>query len=261
MRHWSDTTTQPTTDRGRWVEIDPAVLLSSVQQCCHVVAQQFPRTHLRALGVTNQRETTLVWDRTGRPLYNAITWLDTRTHDLVHDLIAKYGSRDHWRERTGLPLTTYFSALKLKWLIDHVPAVKQAVAAGECHFGTVDSWLIWNLTRDTVKQVAPVHVTDVTNASRTLIYNLNDQKWDAEICRELDIPLHVLPQVRSSAEVYGHVCTGHPFEGVPIAGVSAHLTRVAAHRSIFSASETSSQPWLVSSVCRRAMPRTRKHLS
>jgi glycerol kinase len=236
-----------TTSPRRWVEIDPQALLSSVDECCKVVSEQFPRAQLRALGVTNQRETTLVWDRTGRPLYNAITWLDTRTHDLVHQLVAKYGSRDQWRARTGLPITTYFSALKLKWLMDHVPAVKHAVTAGECHFGTVDSWLIWNLTRDTVKQVAPAHVTDVTNASRTLIYNINDQKWDEEICRELDIPLNVLPIVRSSAEIYGHVRTGHAFEGVPIAGVSTRLTpvtvRCALTVAIFSVWAINNQPW------------------
>lgn len=242
------------------MEIDPHALLSSVDECCQVVAQQFPRAQLRGLGVTNQRETTLVWDRHGQPLHNAITWLDTRTHDLVHQLIAKYGSRDQWRARTGLPITTYFSALKLKWLMEHVPAVKQAVSAGECHFGTVDSWLIWNLTRDTAKQVAPVHVTDVTNASRTLIYNIHEHGWDAEICRELDIPLAVLPIVRSSAEIYGHVRTGHAFEGVPIAGVSLRLTPVnvaVLNGAIFSAWAINSQPWSVSSACRRVTPRTR----
>jgi len=177
--------------------------------------KNIPVSQVVALGITNQRETTVVWDReTGRPLHNAVVWLDTRTHETVTRTIARTGSKDSYRTATGLPIASYFSGLKLRWLLDHVPAVKQAADAGKCCFGTIDTWLLWNLTGG---PRGGVHATDVTNASRTLLFNINTLQWDAEICRELDIPMSVLPDVRSSSEVYGRVADG-PFRGIPIAG-------------------------------------------
>jgi glycerol kinase len=159
-----------------------------------------------AVGITNQRETTLVWDKdTGRTYYNAIVWQDTRTAELVNEL-SRDGGQDRLRTRTGLPLATYFSGPKIKWILDNVEGVREAANAGKAIFGNIDTWLIWNLTGR--------HVTDVTNASRTLLMNLETLAWDEEICNLLGIPLSMLPQICSSAEVYGHTKEDGPFGGV-----------------------------------------------
>ena len=165
--------------------------------------------------ITNQRETTIVWDKlTGRPLHNGIVWLDNRTADIAADMIQRTPTKDkdYYRPITGLPIHPYFSALKLRWLLNNVAGVKGAAAGGNLMFGTVDSWLLWKL--------AGVYATDVTNASRTLLFDLNKREWSREMCDFFEIPLSVLPTVRSSAEVYGcigaEVCAG--LRGVPIAG-------------------------------------------
>jgi len=173
-----------------------------------------------AIGITNQRETTVVWDKhTGKPIYNAIVWQDTRTDVIINELAAN-GGQDRFRLKTGLPLATYFSGPKLKWILDNVEGAHTKAANGDLLFGNIDTWLIWNLTG--------VHITDVTNASRTMLMNLSTLNWDDDILRELDIPRAVLPQVRSSAEIYGYVGAGSPrpkqgestspLHGIPVSG-------------------------------------------
>jgi glycerol kinase len=163
---------------------------------------------IAAIGITNQRETTLVWERqTGRPVFNAIVWQDTRTDAICNEL-AQSGGQDRLRAKTGLPLATYFSGPKIKWLLDNVPGLHARANAGELLFGNMDTWIIWNMTG--------VHVTDVTNASRTLLMNLKTLDWDDEILQLLDIPRSLLPRICSSSEVYGivHGALG----GIPLAG-------------------------------------------
>ncbi len=168
---------------------------------------------LAAVGVTNQRETTVVWDRTtGRPVHNAIVWQDTRTDTICNDL-SKDGGQDRFREKVGLPLATYFSGPKIRWILDNVPGVRERAERGEVVFGNIDSWCIWNLTGGVN---GGLHLTDVTNASRTMLMNLKTLDWDDEILGILGVPRAMLPQIRPSSEVYG-TCK-EPLPGVPVAG-------------------------------------------
>jgi glycerol kinase len=168
---------------------------------------------LAAVGVTNQRETTVVWDKTtGRPVHNAIVWQDTRTDTICNDL-AKDGGQDRFREKVGLPLATYFSGPKIRWILDNVPGVRERAERGEVVFGNIDSWCIWNLTGGVN---GGLHLTDVTNASRTMLMNLKTLDWDDEILGILGVPRAMLPQIRPSSEVYG-TCK-EPLPGVPVAG-------------------------------------------
>jgi glycerol kinase len=172
---------------------------------------------LAAVGITNQRETTVVWNKqTGKPYYNALVWQDTRNDRIVAELAAD-GGQDRFRPQVGLPLATYFSGLKIKWLLDNVPGLRQAAESGEAIFGNIDTWLIWNLTGGTN---GGIHVTDVTNASRTMLMNLDSLSWNAEIAGLMGIPLSMLPDIRSSSEIYGHTLAAGPFgEALPIAGI------------------------------------------
>ncbi|KAA0160544.1 hypothetical protein FNF27_01476 [Cafeteria roenbergensis] len=177
---------------------------------------------IEAIGITNQRETVLIWDRvSGKPLYNAIVWMDSRGAPYCDAVAAKVGGVDGLRERTGLPLAPYFSASKLAWLLEHVEGVRAAVESGEAMAGTIDTWLVWKLTGGTD---GGIHVTDVTNASRTLLMDLKTLAWDEELCRMFGLPaeaagsLGTLPRICSSSEVYGHVATG-ALRGVAIAGI------------------------------------------
>lgn len=164
---------------------------------------------IAAIGVTNQRETTLVWEKsTGKPVYNAIVWQDTRT-DAIISKFARQGGQNRFRRKTGLPLATYFSGPKIKWILDNVPGAKAKARKGELLFGNMDTWLIWKLTGE--------HVTDVTNASRTMLMNLKTLDWDEEILKVMGIPRGMLPQVRSSSEIYGSILGG-AFAGIPLAG-------------------------------------------
>jgi glycerol kinase len=168
---------------------------------------------IAAIGVTNQRETTIVWDRkTGIPVYNAIVWQDTRTDGICNEL-EKQGGQDRFRVKTGLPLSTYFSGPKLKWMLDNLPEVRAKAEKGELLFGNIDTWIIWNLT-------GGKHITDVTNASRTLLMNLNTLDWDDEILDLLDIPKNMLPKICSSSEIYGYVKTDSisSLQGNPVCG-------------------------------------------
>lgn len=217
-----------------WVEEDAEEICATAETCLAAAASFAAARGLRvaALGVTNQRETTVAWDRTtGRPLSAALVWLDTRTRDLVAQARARMaGEAEAWvRARTGLPLATYFSAGKMAWLLAHVPAVGTAARAGRLALGTVDAWLLWRLTR------GAVHATDVTNASRTLLMDLRARAWDPELCAFFGVPLDALPEIRSSSECYGRISVspssdsgpgsgsnsalaGTPFEDVPICG-------------------------------------------
>ena len=203
-----------------WVEHDPSEIW---QRTCQVIRDclKLPTVsagEIAAVGITNQRETTVVWDRaTGKPLHNALVWMDTRTSDLVATLIAKLGSQDALRATTGLPLSTYFSGLKLKWLIENVAEVRNAVDERRALFGTIDTWLVWNLTGGAK---GGCHVTDVTNASRTMLMDLATLTWDKRACDTLGVPMHVLPEIRSSSEVYGYTTPDGPFgRKVPVAGI------------------------------------------
>ncbi|XP_077392459.1 glycerol kinase-like isoform X1 [Festucalex cinctus] len=205
-----------------WVEEDPREIIQSVYECMEKTCEKLRQLNIdigniKAVGVTNQRETTLVWDKeTGEPLYNAIVWLDLRTQSTVERLINKAPgkNKNHLRHKTGLPISTYFSAVKLRWLLDNVNTVRQAVLSGRAMFGTVDSWIIWCLTGG---RNGGIHCTDVTNASRTMLFNIHTMDWDHELCSYFDIPMELLPKVKSSSEIYGWMKTTS-LEGVPISG-------------------------------------------
>jgi glycerol kinase len=195
------------TPRPGWVEHDPDEIIERVRTCIRVALREAgaDARAVAAAGISNQRETTVVWDRrSGRPVHDAIVWQDTRTADAV----ARIGDIDRYRARTGLPVSTYSSALKLAWILDHVDHDPTDLL-----FGTIDTFLIWHLTGGADHGV---HVTDVTNASRTMLMDLERLEWDAGICEELGIPMSVLPKIRGSSEVYG--TGGFDLEGVPIAG-------------------------------------------
>ncbi|MEU6217911.1 glycerol kinase GlpK [Streptomyces sp. NPDC047022] len=200
--------------RPGWVEHDATEIWSKVQA---VVAGALAKAGLRsdelsALGITNQRETTVLWDRaTGKPVHNAIVWQDTRTAALCGELGGSDG-QDRFREQTGLPLASYFSGPKAVWLLDNVPGLRARAERGEIAFGTIDSWLIWNLTGGTD---GGQHVTDVTNAGRTMLMNLETLEWDPAILSAMNIPEAMLPRIRSSAEVYGSAVG--QLSGVPVA--------------------------------------------
>lgn len=201
--------------RPGWVEHDPREIWSNTQSVIDgaLAKAGLSKADLVSVGVTNQRETTILWDRsTGAPVYNAIVWMDTRTDELVARFSAG-GGKDRLREQTGLPLATYFSGLKLAWLFEHVPGARAKAQAGEALFGTIDSWVLWNLTGGAR---GGAHVTDVTNASRTQLMNIETFEWDDGILRLFDIPRACLPRIRSSSEIYG-ACVG-ALEGIPISG-------------------------------------------
>ncbi|KAF1869661.1 hypothetical protein Lal_00017236 [Lupinus albus] len=203
----------------RWVEHDPMEIVESVKVCvAKAMADGFNvDKNLKAIGLTNQRETTLVWSKsTGAPLYNAIVWMDARTTAICSRLEKELsGGKSHFVESCGLPISSYFSALKLLWLMENVDAVKEAIKKKDALFGTIDTWLIWQLTGGVN---GGLHVTDVSNASRTMLMNLKTLDWDASTLKELGIPAEILPKIVSNAEVIGNVAAGWPFAGVPIAG-------------------------------------------
>lgn len=171
--------------------------------------------NIAAIGITNQRETTLIWDRkTGKPVYNAIVWQDRRTSDYCDELKKRDGLIKKVQEKTGLILDSYFSGTKIKWILDNVEGVRERAENGELAFGTMDTWLIWNFTR------GEKHITDVTNASRTMIYNIHELKWDDELLNILNIPKSLLPEVKPSSEVYGETKTTIFASKIPIAGIA-----------------------------------------
>src|SRR5215510_6202495 len=199
-----------------WVEHDPLEIWASqigVAVEALGYAQVRPR-EIAAIGITNQRETTIVWDReTGEPIHNAIVWQDRRTADYCEKLKAA-GHGDAIQQRTGLLIDAYFSASKVRWLLDNVAGARARADAGKLAFGTVDSWLVWKLTNGTS------HVTDVSNASRTMLFNIHTLRWDDELLRLFGVPASLLPDVRASSEVYGSVSNTLGIAGVPIAGIA-----------------------------------------
>lgn len=206
-----------------WVEEDPFEILKTVETCIEETVQKLQKMKIdksciKAVGITNQRETTIIWDKhTGKPLYNAIVWCDNRTQSTVQSLVNKCPkqNQDHLKNLCGLPISTYFSAVKIRWLLDHKPIVKTAVDEKRAFFGTVDSWLLWNLTGGANNNGK--HYTDITNASRTMLFNIHTQTWDEKLLKFFDIPKHILPEVKSSAEVYGNMVAG-ALKEIPICG-------------------------------------------
>ena len=202
--------------RAGWVEHDPHEIWASQ---IGVAVEALGRAQLRAsdiaaIGITNQRETTILWDReTGEPIHNAIVWQDRRTADYCERLKAE-GAGELVQQRTGLVIDAYFSASKIRWLLDHVPDARSRADAGRLAFGTVDSWLLWKLTN------GRCHVTDVSNASRTMLFNIHSLEWDDELLRLFGIPASLLPEVRSSSERYGEVAAAAGLDGVAIAGIA-----------------------------------------
>ncbi len=202
--------------KSGWVEHDPQEIWSSqLAVLTEVLAKSKTKLEsIKGIGITNQRETTIVWNkRTGVPIYNAIVWQDRRTADYCAELIAK-GHLDKVQEKTGLLIDSYFSATKIKWILDHVKGARKLAERNELAFGTVDSWLIWNLTD------GKVHVTDVSNASRTMLYNINTLEWDKDLLALFDIPASILPEVKSSSEIYGETSTELGSKSIPIAGIA-----------------------------------------
>jgi glycerol kinase len=225
--------------RAGWVEHDPIEIWHQTQRVIRDAlraAGVLPR-EIAAIGITNQRETTVVWERkTGQPYANAIVWQDTRTQEICEQLAAE-GGQDRFRSRVGLPLSTYFSGPKVRWLLDNVPGLQRAAEAGEALFGTVDSWLIWWLTGG---PDGGAHVTDVTNASRTMLLRLDTLTWDEEILSLLEIPRRMLPEVRPSSypEGYGRTHPDGPFgEAIPVTGDLGDQQAALVGQACFGAGE------------------------
>ncbi len=199
-----------------WVEHDPKEIWSSEAAVIAEAISAIGVTgkDIAGIGITNQRETTIVWDaETGEPVYNAIVWQDRRTSEYCDSLKAQ-GLTDMIREKTGLIVDAYFSGTKIRWILENVPGAREKAEQGKLRFGTVDTWLIWNLTR------GEVHVTDVSNASRTMLFNIKTLEWDKELLELLGVPESMMPSVRSSSEVYGHTTTTLFAHKVPIAGIA-----------------------------------------
>ncbi|ASO22583.1 glycerol kinase [Actinoalloteichus hoggarensis] len=205
--------------RAGWVEHDPEEIWRNTRQVCAgaLANGDLVDADIAAVGITNQRETTVVWDRkTGEPVYNAIVWQDTRTNRIIEQLGALGGGQERYRSVTGLPLATYFAGPKVKWILDNVDGARERAEAGDLMLGTMDSWVLWNATGGVE---GGLHLTDATNASRTLLMNLDTLSWDPEIAAEMGIPLSMLPEIRSSSEVYGHFRERGALAGLPIAGI------------------------------------------
>lgn len=199
-----------------WVEHDPMEIWTSEEGVMLDAVTQAGATasDIEAIGISNQRETTIVWDAfSGLPVYNAIVWQDRRTSQYCDSLKAQDGLIEKIREKTGLIIDAYFSGTKIRWILENVPGAREKAERGELRFGTVDSWLVWNLSG------GKVHISDVTNASRTMLYNIREMKWDEDLLALLGIPLSMMPEVRSCSEVYGTVSDG-PLAGVRIAGIA-----------------------------------------
>lgn len=218
--------------RPGWVEHDAVEIWDNTRE---VVGQALARahtvrTHIRAVGITNQRESTVLWDRsTGRPIAHSIVWQDTRTQPMV-DRLATDGGTERFREQTGLPLSSYFSATKIAWLLDNVDGARARAEAGELAFGTMDSWLVWNLT-------GGLHVTDVTNASRTLLMNLRTLEWDEELLYAFGIPRLLLPEIRPSSGDFGVVTGDSALREVPITGILGDQQAATFGQSAFEPGE------------------------
>ena len=218
-----------------WVEHDPKEIWARCQEVIDEAVEKAgaSRDDIAALGITNQRETAVVWDRnTGEPVMNAIVWQDTRTDKLVDELSAD-GGQDRFRTKVGLPLATYFSGPKVRWILDNVDGAREKAEAGDLVFGNIDTWCIWNLTGGTN---GGLHITDVTNASRTMLMDLETLDWDDEIAGTIGVPKSMLPEIRASSEVYGEVKTGS-LTGVQIAGDLGDQQAATFGQACFDAGE------------------------
>ncbi len=199
--------------RPGWVEHDPLEIWENTRTVVREAMRKAgaDANDIAAVGITNQRETTILWDKTtGKPVYNAIVWQDTRTDQIIQQLAGEQGL-ERFKHQVGLPLATYFSGPKIKWILENVPGARAAVLEGRVLFGNIDTWVIWNLTGGVN---GGKHVTDVTNASRTMLMDLKTLDWDAGICAAMNIPMQLLPKICSSAEIYGHTREDGPFQGV-----------------------------------------------
>jgi len=204
--------------RAGWVEHNPEQIWNNVREAVGLALTRGNLTHddLAAVGITNQRETAVVWDKTtGKPVYNAIVWQDTRTQKIVDELGGSEGP-DKYKATVGLPLATYFSGPKVKWILDNVEGAREAAERGDLLFGNTDTWVLWNMTGGTE---GGVHITDVTNASRTMLMNIDSLTWNEDIAKDMGIPMSMLPEIRSSSEVYGHGRKRGMLPDVPIAGI------------------------------------------
>lgn len=218
-----------------WVEHDPMEIWGAVQAVISGALAKggIDPKDIAAVGITNQRETTVVWNKkTGKPVYNAIVWQDTRTDQICNEL-AKEGGQDRLRAKVGLPLATYFSGPKVKWILDNVDGARASADAGDLAFGNIDSWLIWNMTGGTN---GGVHVTDVTNASRTMLMNLQTLDWDDDILKLMGIPRSMLPAIKSSSEKYGDI-VGGALAGIPVAGDLGDQQAALFGQTCFAAGE------------------------
>jgi glycerol kinase len=198
-----------------WVEHDPEEIWSTQAGVAleAITKAGLESSNIAAIGITNQRETTIVWNRkTGKPVYSAIVWQDRRTADFC-DKLKSEGHSIKVQEKTGLIIDAYFSATKIKWILDNVKDARKLAEEGQLAFGTIDTWLVWNLTK------GQLHITDVSNASRTMLFNIHTLRWDEELLRLFDIPSSILPDVRSSSEIYGKT-VGHFASSIPVAGIA-----------------------------------------
>jgi glycerol kinase len=205
--------------KAGWVEHDAAEIWGNTRQVCGgaLARADLDASSIAAVGITNQRETTVVWDKaTGEPIHNAIVWQDTRTQEICDELGALGGGAERYRARTGLPLATYFAGPKARWILDHVDGARERAERGELAFGTMDTWVLWNATGGVE---GGLHVTDPTNASRTLLMNIDTLEWDPELCEEIGVPMAMLPEIRSSSENYGPIRARGTFRDVPVAGI------------------------------------------
>ena len=217
-----------------WVEHDPLEIWQAVQTVMQEALNKSGHSFndIAAIGITNQRETTLIWDRnTGKPFHPAVVWQDTRT-DQICDQLAEDGGQDRFRKKTGLPIATYFSGPKIKWLLENVPGLRQAAIDGQALFGNIDTWILWNLTGGVN---GGLHLTDVTNASRTLLMNLGTLDWDDEIISTLGVPKQMLPEIKPSSSILGFA-TG-AWKGIPIAGILGDQQAALFGQTCFEAGE------------------------
>ncbi|WP_138316537.1 glycerol kinase GlpK [Rhodoluna limnophila] len=220
-----------------WVEHNPDEIWTNTQYVISGALREagLGAADIAAVGITNQRETAMVWDATtGEPIYNAIVWQDTRTQDIVDRLAGESGV-DRYKSSLGLPLATYFSATKIIWILENVPSAREKADAGQLRFGTMDSWLLWNLTGGLD---GGLHLTDVTNASRTLLMDLQTLSWRADLLQEFGIPISMLPRIVSSSEIYGPVASESELAGVPIAGILGDQQAATFGQAAFDAGES-----------------------
>ncbi|PPF84348.1 glycerol kinase [Pseudoclavibacter sp. RFBJ3] len=222
--------------KAGWVEHDPKEIWNNTRE---VIGQALSKANITrhdiaTIGITNQRETAVVWDKTtGEPVYNAIVWQDTRTQPIV-DRLAAEGGVERFKDTVGLPLATYFSGTKIVWILENVEGARERAEAGDLIFGTTDSWVLWNLTGGVD---GGVHVTDVTNASRTLFMDLETLAWDQSILDAFGVPASMLPEIKSSSEVYGHASTQSLLREVPISGILGDQQAATFGQTAFSSGE------------------------